>query len=56
MFCRGLTLDLRIFLAAEMKSVITIMSWMLSLSMASIRPVQMAISSASMGDTFMEWT
>ena len=33
----------------------TMMSWMLSLSMAGIRPVQMAMSSASIDVTFMKW-
>jgi len=56
MFCRGSTLDSRIFLAAEMEFVMTMMLWILSLSMAGIRLVWMVISSALMGDTFMEWT
>jgi len=38
-----------------MESVMTMMSWMLSLSMAGIRPVQMAMSSASIDVTFMKW-
>ena len=36
----------RIFFAAVMELVITIMLWMLFISMAGMRPVQMAMSSA----------
>ena len=56
MFWRGLTLDSRIFLAAVIESVITVMSWMLSISIAEIRPVRMVMSSASIDVTFKEWT
>jgi len=34
----------------------TVMSWMLSISIAGIRPVRMAMSSASIDVTFKEWT
>ena len=56
MFWRGSTLDSRIFLAAVMESVMTVMSWMLSISIAGMRPVRMAMSSASIDVTFKEWT
>ena len=36
----------RIFFAAVIELVITIMLWMLFISMAGMRPVQMAMSSA----------
>ena len=49
-------MDSRIFLAAVMESVMTVMSWMLSISIAGMRPVQMAMSSASIDVTFKEWT
>ena len=54
-FWRGLTLDSRIFFAVTMESVMTLMSWMLSFSMAGINPVWMAMSSASTDVTFKEW-
>ena len=54
MFWRRLTLDFRIFLAAAMELVITVMSWILSIFMAGISPVQIAIISASRGVTFIE--
>ena len=49
-------MDSRIFLAAAMESVMTVMSWMLSISTTGMRPVQMAMSSALIDMTFMEWT
>ena len=49
-------MDSRIFLAAVIESVMTIMSWMLSISMAGMRLVRMAMSSASIDVTFKEWT
>ena len=49
-------MDSRIFLAAAMESVITVMSWMLSISIAGMRPVRIAMSSALIDVTFMEWT
>ena len=49
-------MDSRIFLAAAMESVMTVMSWMLSISIARMRPVRMAMSSALMDVTFKEWT
>ena len=48
-------MDSRIFLAVVMESVITMILWMLSLSMVGIRPVQMVMSSASIDITFIEW-
>ena len=54
MFCRGSILDSKIFLAATMESVIRIMLWKFSFSMAGIRPSQMAMSSASTDITFIE--
>ena len=49
-------MDSRIFFAAAMESVITVISCTPSISMAGMRPVRMAMSSASMGVTFNEWT
>jgi len=46
MFWRGLTLDSRIFLAAVIKSVIMVMSWILSIFIAGMSLVQIAMSSA----------
>ena len=54
MFWRRLTLDSRIFLAAVMELVITVMSWILSIFMAGISLVQIVIISASRGVTFIE--
>ena len=54
MFYRGLILDSKIFLAAIMESVMRIMSWTFSFSMASIRPSRMAMSLASTDITFIE--
>jgi len=51
-FWRGLTLDSRILLAADMESVIIII---LSFSMAGMRPMWIAISSASIEVTLMAW-
>ena len=34
----------------------TVMLWMLSISIAGVRPVQMAMSSASIDVMFKEWT
>jgi len=34
----------------------TVMSWMLSISIAEMRPVRMAMSSASIDVTFKKWT
>ena len=49
-------MDSRIFFAAAMELVITIMSWTLSISIAGVRPVRMAMSSALIDVTFKEWT
>ena len=49
-------MDFRIFLAVAMESVMTVILWMLSISIAGIRPVQMAMSSASIGVMFTKWT
>jgi len=49
-------LDSRIFFATAMKSVMTIISWTLSISIAGVRPVQMAMSSASIDMMFKKWT
>ena len=49
-------MDSRIFFAAAMESVMTIMLWTLSISIAGMRPVRMAMSSASIDVTFNEWT
>ena len=49
-------MDFRIFLAVAMESVITVMLWMLFISIAGMRPVRMAISSASIGVMFTKWT
>ena len=49
-------MDSRIFFAAVMESVMTIMSWTLSISITEVRPVRMAMSSASIDVTFKEWT
>ena len=54
MFWRGLTLDSKIFFAMAMESLITIMSWILSISMAGISLVQIAISSAFRDVMFIE--
>ena len=54
MFRRRLTLNSRIFLTAAMESVMTVISWMLSISITGIRPVQIAMSFASIDVTFME--
>ena len=54
MFRRGLTLNSRIFLTAAMESVMTVISWMLSISITGIRPVQIAMSFASIDVTFIE--
>ena len=56
MFWRGSTLDSRIFLAAAIESVMTVILWMLSISIAGMRLVWIAMSSASRGVIFMEWT
>ena len=56
MFWRGLTLDSRIFLPATIESVMTIMLWIFSISMAGISLVWIAMSSASRAVTFMELT
>ena len=56
MFWRGSTLDSRIFLAAVMESVMTVISWMLSISIAGMRLVRMAMGSASIDVTFKEQT
>ena len=34
----------------------TVILWMLSISIAGVRPVRMAMSSASIDVTFKEWT
>ena len=47
-------MDSRIFFAAVIESVITVMSWMSSISMAGMRPVQIAISLALRGVTLIE--
>ena len=49
-------MDSRIFFAAVMESVMTIMSWTLSISITEVRPVRMAMSFASIDVTFKEWT
>ena len=55
MFWRGSTLNSRIFFAAAMESVMTVMLWTLSISIAGMRPARMAISSASIDVTFNKW-
>ena len=47
MFWRGSTLDSRIFPVMVIKSVMTVMSWMSSISIAGMSLVQIAISSVS---------
>ena len=54
MFCRGSTLVSRIFFAVMMESMMMMMLWILSFSMVSINPVQMAISLAFIDVTFTE--
>ena len=49
-------MDSRIFFAAAMESVMTVISWMLSIAIAGMRPVRIAMSSTSIDVTFMEWT
>jgi len=49
-------LDSRIFFAAAIEPVITVILCKPSICMAGMRPVQMAMSSALMGVTFNEWT
>ena len=49
-------MDSRIFFAAVMESVMTVMSWTLSISITEVRPVRMAMSSASIDVTFKKWT
>ena len=56
MFWRGLTLDSKIFLSAAMESVMTIILWTFTISMAGISPVQIAMSLASRAMMFMELT
>ena len=56
MFWRGSTLDSKIFLAAAMESVMTVMLWMSSISIVGTSPVRIAMSSASRGVIFIEWT
>ena len=56
MFWRGWTLDSKIFLPAVMESVMTIMSWIFSISMAGMSPVWIAMSSALRAVMFMELT
>ena len=55
MFWRGLTLDSRTLLAADMELVITIMLWILSFSIVGMRPMQIAISLASIVVTLTAW-
>jgi len=52
-FWKGLVFDSRIFLAAEMESVITVMSQVLLLSRAGMRPRHIDISLASIGVMFI---
>ena len=56
MFWRGSVLDLKIFFAAAIESVMTIMSWTFFFSIAGIKPKQIAMSSASIDVTFIELT
>jgi len=49
-------IDSRIFLAAVMESVITMMSWILSIFIARMSPVQIVMSLASRDVMFMELT
>ena len=49
-------MDSRIFFATAMESVMTVMSWMLSISIAEVRPVRIAMSSALIDVMFNEWT
>ena len=49
-------MDSRIFFAAAMELVITVMSCTPSISIAGMRPERMAMSSASIEVTFNEWT
>ena len=49
-------MDSRISLAAAMESVMTVMLWILSIFIAGIRPVQMAMSSTLIDVTFKKWT
>jgi len=46
----------RIFLAAVIELVMTVMLWILSISIAGMRPVRMAMSSTSIDVTFKKWT
>ena len=52
-FWKGLVFDSRIFLAAEMESVITVMLQVLMLSRAGMRLRRIDISSASIGVMFI---
>ena len=56
MFWRELTLDSKIFLPAAMESVMMIMLWTFSISMAGMSLVQIVMSSASRAVMFMELT
>ena len=56
MFWRGSTLDSRIFFPVMMELVMTIMSWILSISMAEMSPVQIAMSSVLRDVIFIELT
>ena len=56
MFWRGLTLDSKIFLPAAIESVMTIMLWTFSISIAGMSLVQIAMSLASRAVMFMELT
>ena len=54
-FWRESTLDLRTLLAAAMELVMTVILWILSISMAGIKPMWIAISLASIDVTLMAW-
>ena len=52
-FWKGLVFDSRIFLTAEMESVTTVISQILLLFRAGMRPRRMDINSASIGIMFI---
>jgi len=55
MFWKGLTCDSRILVAVAMESVMVITSWILSLSIAGMKPMCMVMSLASIEVTFIVW-
>jgi len=55
MFWKELTCDSRIFFAAMIESVMTVISWVSFISIAGVRPICIAMSSASTDVMFIAW-